>query len=59
LRGNVALVIGSMRPNAAKTGTRLQRYAPPLPSAAPAPEKEEKEKPAEKPEKDKEKSEGR
>lgn len=57
LRGNVALVIGSMRPNAAKTGARLRGYAPPLPSAAPAPEKEkeEKEKPAEKPEKDKEK----
>jgi hypothetical protein len=59
LRGNVALVIGSLRPNAAKTGARLQRYAPPLPTAVPAPEKEkeEKEKPPEKPEKDKEKSE--
>jgi hypothetical protein len=53
LRGNVALVIGSLRPNAAKTGARLQRYAPPVPAATPAQEKDEKEKPPDKPEKDK------
>jgi CheY-like chemotaxis protein len=41
LRSNLALVIGSMRPSSAKTGSRLQRYTPPLP-VAPAPEKEEK-----------------
>jgi CheY-like chemotaxis protein len=50
LRGNLALVIGSMRPSAAKTGARLQRYAPPPPTtAAPAEAKDEKEKPPEKP----------
>jgi CheY-like chemotaxis protein len=53
LKGNVALVVGSMRPSAAKTGARLKGYAPPPP--VPAEEKEgEKEKPKEK-EKDKDK----
>lgn len=37
LRANVALVIGSLRPDAGRTGTRLQRYSPALPSHAPAP----------------------
>jgi CheY-like chemotaxis protein len=37
LRANVALVIGSLRPDAQRTGTRLQRYSPALPSAAPEP----------------------
>jgi CheY-like chemotaxis protein len=38
LKGNVALVVGSMRPTAKKTGARLQGYIPPPP--APAEEKE-------------------
>lgn len=52
LRASVGLVIGSLRPSAERTGTRLQGYAPALgtPAAAPAPAPE-KESPA--PDKDK------
>src|SRR5439155_22733239 len=52
LRGNLARVIGSLRPDAARTSRRLQGYSPP-PVASPAtpePQKKEPEKepPAEK-----------
>jgi CheY-like chemotaxis protein len=47
LKANVALVIGSMRPDARQTGERLQQYAPslPQPAAPSAPSAPEKEKP--------------
>lgn len=45
LKGNVALVVGSMRPTNTKTGVRLQGYIPPPP---PAVEEKEPEKPKEK-----------
>lgn len=53
LRGNLARVVGSLRPNAASTSRRLQGYTPP-PVAAPEPDKEKKEPVPEK-DKDKEK----
>jgi len=47
LRGNLARVIGSLRPDAARTSRRLQSYAPPPVGVPPQPEKKEpdKEKP--------------
>lgn len=36
LRGNLAAVLGSSRPDARQTGQRLQQYVPPAPEAAPA-----------------------
>lgn len=44
LKANVALVVGSLRPPADRTGARLTRYVPPLaaPAPPPAPAKEEK-----------------
>jgi CheY-like chemotaxis protein len=62
LRGNVALVMGSMRPGTRLTGERLQGFRPPPPTAAPGaqekeekapPKKEEEEKPARKGEEEK------
>jgi hypothetical protein len=37
LQANLALVIGSMRPDAARTGQRLKDYTPPAPPPAPPP----------------------
>jgi hypothetical protein len=48
VRPALALVLGSLRPDATVTGSRLQRYAPPKPAAPEAPKEGEpvKEKPA-------------
>jgi CheY-like chemotaxis protein len=42
LRGNVALVMGSLRPSARTTGERLQGFQPPPPAAAPTVQEEKK-----------------
>jgi hypothetical protein len=57
LKANVALVIGAMRPDAVQTGRRLERFSPPLESAAPPPAKEEKKEEEKKEEKKDEKKE--
>lgn len=51
LKANVAVVLGSLRPDAARTGNRLKGYTPPAKEAAPAPEKEKKDEKKEKDEK--------
>jgi vacuolar-type H+-ATPase subunit F/Vma7 len=54
LKSNLALVFGSVRPDAGQTGARLKRYEAAVPAVAPAPqEKKEEEKKEEKKEEEK------